>query len=267
MNNLSFDLSGFLLMFALGLRHGLDPDHITIIDGMTMKHNSEKSKWAKWVGTLFAIGHGLVVTVIAFLVSILSYTISFPIWLSNIAEWIPILLLLIIGILNLKSLLGKDEHQIIGWRKKLIPKSLVNNSNPFSIIMIGVLFATVFDTATQAAAWGYAASQQGGAIAAIVMGLIFSIGMIATDTIDGIILYKILNKTSDQTLIKKYRISIGWTIVAMSFLVAVYKTSSLLFPSTTLSEKTNSLIGISFLLFVVAIYLTIIYKRNKFQIN
>ena len=28
-------VSGLVLMFALGLRHGLDPDHIACIDGLT----------------------------------------------------------------------------------------------------------------------------------------------------------------------------------------------------------------------------------------
>ena len=96
--------------------------------------------------------------------------------------------------MNLKSLLSKNTYKAIGWRTKLIPKKLINSSSAFSIILIGILFATVFDTATQAAAWGYAASQQGGMIAAVLMGLIFSAGMIATDTIDGRILFSILNK-------------------------------------------------------------------------
>ncbi len=34
--------------------------------------------------------------------------------------------------------------------------------SPWAIVLIGVLFATVFDTATQAAAWGYVASSHGG---------------------------------------------------------------------------------------------------------
>lgn len=58
-------------MLMLGLRHGLNPDHIAIIDSMTMKHSNEHSPYAKWVGTFFAIGHGLVVTTIAVLVNCL----------------------------------------------------------------------------------------------------------------------------------------------------------------------------------------------------
>jgi high-affinity nickel-transport protein len=57
--------SGLLLMLVLGLRHGLDPDHIACIDGLTSRPMQRGHRHGAWVGTLFAIGHGLLVTVIA----------------------------------------------------------------------------------------------------------------------------------------------------------------------------------------------------------
>lgn len=267
MEAVSLDFSGIVLMLALGLRHGLDPDHIAIIDGMTMKHSDSSSPFAKWVGTLFAIGHGLVVTIIAVLVSLLSNKIILPYWVANIAEWIPVFLLFLVGSMNLKSLLSKNTYKAIGWRTKLIPKKLINSSSAFSIILIGILFATVFDTATQAAAWGYAASQQGGMIAAVLMGIIFSAGMIATDTIDGRILFSILNKTSNKTLINNYRKWIGWSIVVMSFSVAGYKVICAFIPSIELSSFTNSLVGLVFMLFIAGIYGLTIYKNSKIQVR
>ncbi|MSP70513.1 MAG: nickel permease [Bacteroidetes bacterium] len=267
MEIITIDFSGVVLMLALGLRHGLDPDHIAIIDGMTMRHNDINSPFAKWVGTLFAIGHGLVVTIIAILVSLASTKISLPLWISSIAEWIPVILLLLVGFVNLKSLMSKNSYKAIGWRTKLIPNKLKNSSSPLSIILIGVLFATVFDTATQASAWGYAASLQGGVFAAVLMGLIFSAGMIATDTIDGRILYSILNKTSSQSLIVSYRRWIGWTIVSMSFTIAGYKIASAFFPTIELSSTANSLIGLTFMLFVMGIYIVTIVKNSKASIN
>ena len=62
MHNFSFDYYGLSLIFLLGLRHGLDPDHIAIIDGISMRLTQQKNKLAPWVGTLFALGHGLVIT-------------------------------------------------------------------------------------------------------------------------------------------------------------------------------------------------------------
>jgi high-affinity nickel-transport protein len=267
METISLDTTGIILMLMLGLRHGLDPDHIAIIDGMTMKHSNEHSPYAKWVGTFFAIGHGLVVTIIAVLVNLLRSQIHFPDWLVLFAEWIPVGLLLLVGSLNLRSLLSSESHAIVGWRSRIIPSSLMNSSHPLAVIIIGVLFATVFDTATQAAAWGYAASQQGGLPAAILMGLIFSAGMIATDTIDGRILYNILNKTNSKTLILRYRRWIGWTIVCMSFAVAGYKIVSMIIPSMTLSETASSIIGLVFILFVAGIYVVTIIRNSKIRVS
>jgi high-affinity nickel-transport protein len=48
-------------MFMLGLRHGFDPDHIAIIDGVSVRYAATKPLLAKWTGTLFAAGHGTVV--------------------------------------------------------------------------------------------------------------------------------------------------------------------------------------------------------------
>jgi hypothetical protein len=41
------------LLLALGFRHGLDPDHIAVVDGMTrLRHNGSaywKARWMPWV--------------------------------------------------------------------------------------------------------------------------------------------------------------------------------------------------------------------------
>ena len=47
------------LTFLLGLRHGLDPDHIAIIDGFAFRAAEERPGLAPWVGTLFATGHSI----------------------------------------------------------------------------------------------------------------------------------------------------------------------------------------------------------------
>ncbi len=259
----SLNFSGVLLMLSLGIRHGIDPDHIAIIDGMTMRHASLNSPIAKWVGTLFAIGHGLVVTIISVLVALISGKLDIPIWLMAIAEWIPIALLLLLGFLNLKSLLIKEPHKIVGWRTKLLPNKLKNSTNPLSIILIGVLFATVFDTASQAAAWGYAASLRGGILASVIMGLVFSAGMIVIDTIDGRVLYSILNKKTNQSLITNYRKWIGWAIVIMSFTIALYKITITFFPIVQLGYYANTLVGLIFIAFVVSIYVVTLFKNIK----
>src|SRR5258705_12411361 len=48
-----------VLAFALGVRHGVDPDHLTAIDGLSRVRPRRTN------GLYFAIGDGLVVTALA----------------------------------------------------------------------------------------------------------------------------------------------------------------------------------------------------------
>lgn len=59
------NLSLIFFVFVLGLRHGLDADHLAFIDGQTRYNWRMGSPVARWVGTLFAFGHGGVVAIIA----------------------------------------------------------------------------------------------------------------------------------------------------------------------------------------------------------
>jgi high-affinity nickel-transport protein len=74
-NNGTFAL---VLIFLLGLRHGLDPDHIVVIDNLTFRAIDERPGWARWIGTLFAIGHSLSVAIVAIGVALVAGRISWP---------------------------------------------------------------------------------------------------------------------------------------------------------------------------------------------
>lgn len=240
--------SGILLMFVLGLRHGLDPDHIACIDGLTWRTLDRDARLAPWVGTLFALGHGLLVTAIAVGVSKLSHTISVPAALVEIFGWIPTALLVLVGTLNLRQLLRTDQHyHPTGWKLRLIPEKLRNHSSPLAIVLVGVLFATVFDTATQAAAWGYVATNNGGAVAALGAGLVFTVGMVLTDTLDGRLLCRIIRRTDGREAGRRYRRTLGWLIVTLSYGVAVYNIGKVAIPSMELGEQAYTLVGVSLL--------------------
>ena len=63
MPNLPSDWSALLaLVFVLGLRHGIDADHIATIDALTRLRSGRRA--ARWCGALFALGHGSVVLMI-----------------------------------------------------------------------------------------------------------------------------------------------------------------------------------------------------------
>jgi len=248
--------SGLVLMFVLGLRHGLDPDHIACIDGLTWRALNHEHQHAHWIGTLFAIGHGLLVTGIAVGVSQLMHSVSVPDTVVMVFGWIPTALLLLVGTLNLRLLLRRGpSFAPTGWKLKLIPKRLRNHSSPWAVVMIGVLFATVFDTATQASAWGYVASNKGGGLlAAFLAGLVFTCGMVITDTLDGRLICRISRGTDGQAAGRRFRRTLGWLIVAISYSVAAYNIGKALMPAIELDDFAFSLTGFSLIVVMLLIW-------------
>lgn len=252
-------ISGLVLMFVLGLRHGLDPDHIACIDGLTWQalgragHRSH----APWIGTLFALGHGLLVTLIAAGVSLLSHQVSFPEALVQVFDWVPTALLVLVGTMNLRLLLRRDAaFQPTGWKLKLIPHRLRHHGSPWAVVLIGVLFATVFDTATQASAWGYVASHRGGGLpAALAAGAVFTLGMVITDTLDGRLVCAIDRRADGQAVARRYRRVLGWLIVFISYGVAAYNIGKALVPALEMGDATFSLTGAALVMMMGMVWL------------
>lgn len=259
--------SGLVLMFVLGLRHGLDPDHIACIDGLTWRALNHDHEHAPWIGTLFAIGHGLLVTAIAAGVSQLTQSIDVPPAVVEVFNWIPTTLLLLVGTLNLKLLLqSRQSFQPTGWKLRLIPKALRNHNSPWAVIAIGVLFATVFDTATQASAWGYVASNKGGGLfAAIAAGLVFTAGMVITDTLDGRLICRVSRSSQSSTAGPRYRRILGWLIVAISYGVAAYNIGKALLPGIELDDLAFSLTGAALIAVMAAAWGWLAYRRMNGQ--
>jgi high-affinity nickel-transport protein len=243
--------SGLAMMFLLGLRHGFDPDHIACIDGFTWRSLDWDQRFAPWVGTLFALGHGFIVTATAVCVGELSQNAPVSDELMMVFAWIPTFLLFVVGFLNLRELLRANSgYRPIGWRMRFLPEKLRNQSNPLAIILVGMLFAAVFDTATQASMWAYVGTTNGGTTAALIAGLAFTIGMMLTDTIDGRLLCQMVKRSDGAILGRRYQRVLGWLIVSLSFGAGFYNVAIALLPTVELDDMTLSAIGFS-LLFVV----------------
>ena len=246
-------LSGLGLMLALGLRHGLDPDHIAVIDGLTIHALDQRPGMAPWVGTLFSIDHGSVVTLIALGFGLLSTQVAIPVRLAEIAGWTPVLLLLFVGALNLHALLRHDDYHAIGWRTWLMPRGFRESSHPAAIVGVGMLFALVFDTATQAAAWGYVATTAGGLGGALLIGLVFTAGMVVTDTLDSRLVASMLRR-AERERAQRFRRALGWAIVALSFGVAAYGIATRIDARFELGDVTYSAIGFALLTIAAVTY-------------
>ncbi len=246
------DFMALFLIFLLGLRHGLDPDHIVVIDNLTFRAVDERPAWARWTGALFAVGHSLSVAVVAIGVALVAGTMTIPEWVLSAVDWAVIGLLLAVGILNLNAL-RSQEYRPVGWRVALVPRFLRSSSHPLAVVFVGMIFGMVFDTATQAAAWGAAAAAENGITGAIWVAAAFAGGMILTDTADSLIVTRLIAHHEDMGRARKYRRGVGWVVVALSFGMAGYALVTKAAPRYELEAATFSLLGIGCMLLVVVI--------------
>lgn len=253
METLQQHFTGFVILFVLGLRHGLDPDHITIIDGYTYRLHLKKNRWAKWVGMLFTFGHGIMVTIIALTLSILKSNFDMPSALDIIVEWTSSLILILVGISNVISLTRKNLSTSGGLKTRLLPSYFHTNVNAFTVIITGIIFGFIFDTSSQIAAFGYAISVSNQWIYAILGGVVFSLGLIVTGTCDSMLLSKLL-KTFDQKKIQNHRFKLNVLITIMCFAIPIYKIISTTYPSLELSDFQNNIIGVIFILIIMSLY-------------
>lgn len=253
--------SGVGLMFALGLRHGFDPDHIAMIDSMAYRILPARARLAPWVGTLFALGHGLAVTAIAVALGAFAGAIELPVAVRVPLDWLPTVLLVLVGTLNLRGLLERHVYRPRGWKLRFVPARLRDSSHPLSVFAVGILFALVFDTATQAAAWGFAATAGGGSGVALAAGLAFTAGMVVTDTADGRLMVRLLRRTSGPAGASAYRRRIGWGIVVMSYSMAAYEVGTWLRPEAALDDAALTALGCA--LFGAALFAYGVERRRQ----
>ncbi|RTL48499.1 MAG: nickel transporter [Rhodocyclaceae bacterium] len=211
-----------LLVFALGMRHGFDADHLATIDGLTRFNAGRRSALARWCGVLFSLGHGAVVVSIALLVSLASGSAQVPQWLEGFGTAVSVLFLAALGCANLLAVLRTPPAEIVmpvGLKGRFLGR-LRQASHPGLIALVGALFALSFDTLSQAALFALTATRYGGWEHALMLGLIFMTGMLATDGINGFWIARLLRR-ADATALIASRV-MGLTVGAVSLLVAAW---------------------------------------------
>jgi len=250
----TYDASALVLIFLLGLRHGLDPDHIVVIDNLTFRAVDERPVWARWTGTLFAVGHSLSVAIVAIGVALMAGTVTWPEWIAVAVDWAVVGLLLLVGVLNLKAL-RQPAYSPVGWRVALVPRVLRTSSHPLAVVFVGIIFGLVFDTATQAAAWGAAAAAGSGVAGAMWVALAFAAGMILTDTADSLIVTRLITGHGDPSHVQLYRRGVGWVVVTLSFGMAGDALLTLSLPRFELPDTSFTLLGLGCALLVIVVAL------------
>ncbi len=233
---------GLAFILVLGMRHGLDPDHLAAIDGLTMRAHGARVRWAPWMGGLFALGHGMVVMLIVAITALASDRWRPSEALFAWLEWLPAILLLSLAGLNALALRRADTYPLAGLRAGFMPPMLRRAQGPLAAMVVGMVFALVFDTALQAAAWGYAAGALGGTGSALLIGLIFTCGMASTDTLDGWVGARVLRSGRQDAMIA-FRRRMGWPVVGLCLAMALYLIAGKVWPGLAMAEYWYTLLG------------------------
>jgi high-affinity nickel-transport protein len=256
-------VSLILFVFVLGLRHGLDADHLACIDGLVRYNWRMKSKITRWVGTLFSFGHGMVVASVAVILSTFSRNFKFPDYFDTLVTWVSVISLFLIGTLNIMNLLNKKntetEFKIGGIKGKFIPRIARETTNPIHIVLIGSIFALAADTVSQTSVWAIAASNSN-RLMPVILGLTFMIGMMLTDTIDSFVAFRMLDRSGK--LGRSASRIMGWIIVALAYGVAFYEALTFFIPSFELDFE---IVGVIIFVFIILCY-TFVRFRSKSKI-
>ncbi|QMT60921.1 DNA repair protein [Legionella sp. PC997] len=197
--------SGLLLIamaFLLGLRHGFDLDHLATIDSVTRIVSTQKTL-AKCVGFLFSLGHGFVVILISLIIGNGVKPIMVPQWLDGLGNSISITFLLIFGFLNLWNVFRSPSTPALPTSlKNYLSKKLIRkNFNPFFILLLGALFALSFDTVSQVVLFSISARAMNGWIFSGLLGVIFMLGMMVSDGLNGVFISTLIHRADSVSLL------------------------------------------------------------------
>lgn len=198
--------------FVLGLRHGVDADHIVAIDNTTRKLMHDGSR-PLTVGTWFSLGHSTVVVGLTGLLVLATKAVVENNTLhrssgSIIGTAVSGIFLFLIGIVNVLIVVGV-YHVFQRIRRGKVDESELNEllenrgflnryfkglfrivSKPWQIYPVGLLFGLGFDTASEILFFAIAVSFGVSSAVPIwwvmILPVMFTLGMVLVDTTDGV---------------------------------------------------------------------------------
>ncbi len=244
-----------LLVLVLGMRHGFDADHLATIDGLTRYNTRHAPELARYCGTLFSVGHGAVVIGIALAVSLVSSNWQVPAWFETFGTLISIGFLLLLGFANLHAVFATAPCTVVqpvGLKGRLF-RRCNQSSSPLPIAAVGALFAFSFDTLSQAALFAVLGVHFGGAGPALQLGLLFMLGMLIVDGVNGWWISHLLRRSDDMAVIAS-RI-MGLVVASISLLVAAFAIGRWVVPAVDQwSEGRELYLGASILILLGTSY-------------
>ncbi len=218
------------LAFALGAKHGLDADHLATIDGLTRYNAHGNPRLARLCGSLFSLGHGAVVILVALAAGSLANAWQAPVWLEVTGVSVSVAFLFGLAFLNLHAVLTTHPQEVVrpaGLKGRVLGRILTVRS-PWAVAGVGALFALSFDTVSQAALFALAASHFGGIAHALVLAGLFVAGMLVVDGINGLWLSRLIRR-ADRTAVVASRV-MALSVAGLSLAVGLFTVAKLLVP-------------------------------------
>ena len=244
------------LVFLLGLKHGVDPDHLVTIDGMARFNAVTRPALSRWSGLLFSLGHGAVVTLVAILVATVATEWQAPAWLELTGAGVSIIFLLALAVANLVAVFRARPGEVVrtvGLKSRFLG-SLVETSHPAVIASIGAAFALSFDTLSQAMLFSITGSSVAGWMFAAALGLVFTAGMVAADSVNGYTMSKLIYRADRRAAVASKIMSLA--VALLSLLIAGLGFARLHWPAV--DQKVESLglaLGVAVVLVMVAAFI------------
>jgi len=233
------------LAYSFGLRHAVDADHIAAIDNTTRKLMQEGQR-PVGVGLFFSLGHSTIVVALSIAIAISAAFISDVPGLQSIGGLIGTTVsaafLLVIGLINLIVLIeiyrtfrrvsrgGTYDEQSLedflynrGLLARVFRPMLRVIRKSWHMYPLGVLFGLGFDTASEVALLGLAATSGASHIPigyVLLLPALFAAGMSLVDTTDGILMLAAYGWAYVKPIRKLYyNLNITLVSVVIAFLV------------------------------------------------
>lgn len=233
-----------VLAFALGTKHGFDADHLATIDGLTRYNAGTNPSLARLCGTLFSLGHGLVVCGVAVAAASLTTDWQTPAWLEATGIGVSVLFLFGLAFVNLRAVWTTDVASVVapvGVRSRLLGRS-VTVRRPWAVAAVGMLFALSFDTISQATLFAVAAGRFGGVPEALLVAGLFVLGMLCVDGVNGVWISRLIRR-ADRTAAIASRV-MALTVAGISLAVGFFTVAKLVAPAVDAwADGREALIG------------------------
>ena len=232
------------LAYAFGLRHAVDADHIAAIDNSTRKLMQQGQR-PVGVGFFFSLGHSTVVVLLSIAVGFAAAQVSsrfdaLKAWGGIAGTSASALFLFLLAAFNILVLISvwrtfkavqrgerfsDEDFDILlnnrGFLARLFRPLFGLVSRSWHLFPIGFLFGLGFDTATEIALFGIAATQatNGASFGTLlVFPALFTAGMTLIDTTDGVLMLGAYGWAFMKPMRKLFY---NLTITAVSVVVAI----------------------------------------------